>query len=219
MVGTGASDDAKAIPQNGYSIFKVRATRTPVANSAGIMVTPSSGDEINILLGQNKLQYDGTLSFEPFLTSQVQLGAGDTDTGAGDDSQGAGGSAELFTITIPANARDSGDVVVFIPVLGGNELVWQCDETVIVEAWANWQPIFHFECYGRFAFPYRHNDPEHDYQYMSPYPTAWPRCLSFANYFETYIANYGNFDSMEGRTQFPISAEIVNDLEACLNLI
>jgi hypothetical protein len=203
----------KPIPQSGYCIFKVRATRLPVANSAGVMVTPSSGDEINIILGQNRLQYDNTLSFAPFLTNQVQIGAGETGAGAGENSQGAGGSAELFTIQIPANARDSGDVEVFIPVLGGNELVWQCDEMVIVEAWANWQPIFFAGIYGYYE--------NYDTSLASLDATAFQYCVAFANQFQLWQANLISYNeyTTPSRTQFPMSVEIYNDLEACLNLI
>jgi hypothetical protein len=205
----------KPIPQNGYCIFKVRATRMPVANSAGKMITPSSGDEINIVLGQNKLQPDGTLKFAPFLTGQQDIGAGDAGTGAGDGGAGAGGAAGLSTITIPADARDSGDVEVFIPVLGGNELVWQCDEMVIVEAWANWQPVFFAPIYG-----YYENE---DTSLASFDATAFQYCSAFSNWFVTWLSNntgYGGYGGLPAtRTQFPMGVEIFNDLEACLNLI
>jgi hypothetical protein len=103
----------KPVPQNGYCIFKVRATRLPIMNSAGISVTPSSGDEIVVTLGQNKLQESGNTVFTPFYTEN---------------------GLDIFTVTIPADARDSGDIDVFWPVLGGNELVWQCGQGSIANA-------------------------------------------------------------------------------------
>ena len=204
----------KPVPQSGYCIFKVRATRMPVQNSAGISVTPSSGDEINVMLGQNLLQQDNTLSFAPFIQDIISPGAGDTGTGAGDTDMGAGGSGQPAMITIPADARDSGDVDVFIPVLAGNELVWQCDDDVIVEAWANWQPIFFSALYGLYR-------PNGDGGYIPAFDaTAFQYCLAFSNWFSTSASNY----SIEGtsdqtRVQFPPSIEIYNDLEACLGLI
>jgi hypothetical protein len=209
----------KPIPQNGYCIFKIRATRLPVANSAGISVTPESGDEIKIMVGQNRLQYDGTLSFAPFVQTNPGPGAGDPGTGAGDPSTGAGGSVTPYTITIPANARDSGDVEVFWPVLSGNELAYQSGEKIILEVWANWQPIFFSSMYGI-----------REYQnsifglFIMPFDaTAFKACLAFANLYDTAESNYpvGNsfYSNPPSRCQFPMSVEIYDDLEACLNLI
>jgi hypothetical protein len=201
---------SKPVPQSGYCIFKVRATRLPVQNGAGISVTPATGDEINILLGQNILQPDGTLSFSPFMNLNAGPGAGDdTGPGAGDTGTGVGGSGTPATLTIPATARDTGDVDVFIPVLSGNELVWQSDDDVIVEAWANWQPIF-------FSAQYGTNSP-----YATFDATAFQYCLAFANQFDPYFSNFPGYGpySPEPKVKFPPSVEIFDDLEACLNLI
>lgn len=212
----------KPIPQNGYCIFKVRATRRPVANAAGILVTPSNGEEINITLGQNKLQFDGTWIFEPFFDVNGGPGAGDSSTGANDDQTGAGGSGTPFTITIPANARDSGDVEVFIPVLFGNPLVWQGGDDVIVEAWANWQPIFFGEQYAFGAY----FNSFLSFRPAVPSPMTFQYCLAFYNRFDYSVSNnpeiYGDsgFGGVAAsRVQFPMSVEIYNDLMACLNLI
>jgi hypothetical protein len=206
------------IPQNGYCIFKIRATRLPVQNSAGISVTPEGGDEIKIMVGQNRLQYDGTLSFAPFIQLDPGPGAGDTGTGAGDDSTGAGGSGTPYIITIPANARDSGDVEVFWPVLAGNELVYQCSDQIILEAWANWQPKFFAYCYNLLfavgAFE--------GVAYQLAMPTAYNYCLKFTNLFDPSYANYSppeTYPYVGQPVQFPMSVEIYDDLEACLNLI
>jgi len=212
----------KPIPQNGYCIFKVRATRMPVQNSAGISITPSSGAEINVILGQNRLAPDNTLSFAPFMDDIISPGAGDTGTGAGDTDMGAGGSGQPAMLTIPANSRDSGDVDVFIPVLGGNELVWQCDDDVIVEAWANWQPVFFATGYG-FTSYYINMEISYDVDFN---PTAFQFCLAFTNFFDPNQNNtpdwYGTDvygDNAATHVQFPPSIEIYKDLEACLSLI
>ena len=198
----------KPVPQSGYCIFKVRATRMPVQNSAGISITPASGAEINVMLGQNRLAADNTLSFAPFMDDIISPGAGDTGTGAGDTDMGAGGSGQPAMITIPANARDTGDMDVFIPVLAGNELVWQCDDDVIVEAWANWQPIFFSSQYGTTS------------PYSAFVATAFQYCLEFANRFDLRISNYPVFsEASRAKVQFPPSIEIYKDLEACLSLI
>ena len=213
-----SQDAAKPVPQSGYCIFKVRATRLPAANNAGINVTPTSGNEISIVLGQNKLQLDGTLLFAPFLTNlQQPAGAGDPATGAGDGG-GAGGTGEPFNLVIPANARDTGDVEVFIPVLGGNELVWQSDDDVIVEAWANWQPMFNFGYFARF--PFIHADMP-VYQYVDQSAVAYQFALSFTNFYDSAESNiHADLGSNPTEhVQFPLSVEIFNDLTACLNLI
>ena len=121
---------------------------------------------------------------------------------------GAGGSGQPAMITIPANARDTGDMDVFIPVLAGNELVWQCDDDVIVEAWANWQPIFFSSQYGTTS------------PYSAFVATAFQYCLEFANRFDLRISNYPVFsEASRAKVQFPPSIEIYKDLEACLSLI
>lgn len=118
--GSNSTLPNQPVPQNGYVIYKVRATRLPVTDSLGLATTPTNGQEIVVTLGQNRMQLDGTLAFVPFLGGAAQAGAGD-DFGGG---AGGFGGAPL-TITIAATARDSGDVDVWIPVLGGNELVFR----------------------------------------------------------------------------------------------
>ena len=193
---------SKPIAQNGYCIFKLRATRLPVQNSHGFSVTPSSGpSDIVVKVGQNILQPDNTLVFTPLKTS---------------------GGAD-YTITIPMASRDSGDVEVYWPVLGGNELVYQCDEGVILEAWANWQPIFfnhglglYFDLYGSLT-----------QGLANPIPTQFTYALGFVNRYFPYWSGYPirdsslstDFNLNVAAVQYPISVEIYNDLEAVLNLI
>ena len=189
----------KPVPQSGYCIFKVRVTRLPANNMAGISVTPSSGNEIVVTIGQNKLQEDGTLVFTPFYTEN---------------------GLDVFTVTIPANAGDSGDVDVFWPVLVGNEIVWHCDSTVIVEAWANWQPIWFAGIYGFYYWIFGNN---WNGLLGNGLPTSYQNCLAFKNSFSKYYANYSAISPMgytpETTVQFPLDKAIYNDLETCLNLI
>lgn len=180
----------KPVPQNGYCIFKLRATRLPVTNSAGKSVTPSSGSEIVVTIGQNKLQLDNTLVFTPMLK---------------DDG------ITPFTVTIPAIDRDSGDVAVFWPVLSGNEIVYQCSVQVIMDAWVNWQPIFFNSVFAGGPDPYNLGGGLQ----VAPDALAFHYALGFTNYFNKTHANYPN-DSKPIIVQFPISAEIYNDLWECL---
>ena len=181
--------DNKPIPQSGYSIFKIRATRLPQDNGHGIDQTPSSGSALTITVGQNILQPDGSLVFTPFLQSD---------------------GVTPFTVLIPSNARDSGDVEVFWPVLSGNEIVWQCPTQIIFESWVNFQPIFWNTAYAlpwiNFSNPYSVMNLEY--------------CLNFQNYFNVADANYPvPYENTSSSVQFPLSAEIYNDLQSALNLI
>ena len=147
--GTGGQ---KPIPQNGYCVFKLRATRKPEPQSGDgrIRIVPSSGAALTVTVGQWKNngstatlnRSNPNLTFVPF--------------------KAADGVSDLI-LTIPADARDSGDVDCFIPVLSGNEIVYQCTERVMVEAWVNFQPVFFNPLYGSVpvaadtvAIPYTH---------------------------------------------------------------
>lgn len=216
----------KPVPQNGHCLYKLRATRLPVDNGHGIAITPSSGDEIVAYLGTNKLQPDNTLLFIALGASDPGgLGAGDTGFGSGDDGMGAGGPPEFvypFKITIPASARDSGDVAVFWPVLGGTELVYKCVGDIILEAWANWQPIFFNNVFGIGYDPV--NITQHG---AAPAATAFQYAMNFANYYDKSLSNYPPDYFSVGfspgylplSVQYPLSIELYNDLMALLNLL
>lgn len=187
----------KPIPQNGYCIWKIRATR-PIEQVNGYGVTPESGAAITATIGQNKVQGDGSLLFMPLYQPD--------------------GMTPL-TITIPEDARDSGDVAVFIPVLSATELVWQCDSTIVFEAWGNWQPIWFSEYMGIFQ-----GEELNDWQ-TSPLENlfgaqAWAQALAFSNFF--YIG-YANYPPLVGNAtttvQFPLFAGLYNDLETVLDLM
>ena len=186
----------KPIPQSGYCIFKVRATRLPTDNGYGIAVTPGSGAALTVTVGQNVLA-GGVLTFTPF-----KLDDGVTN----------------LTVTIPADGRDSGDVKVFIPVLSGNELVYQCSAQVIFEAWANWQPIFFNNIYGNGQFPI-----DTQYYVNSPVPTVFQYALNFANDFNItrmgWPQKYAQGGAYGSEVQFPLFRELYDDLVALLKLL
>lgn len=155
---------SKPVPQMGYSIFCLRATLLPVLNASGISAVPMSGPALTITIGQNIFNAGAnTLTFTP-----LKLADGTTN----------------LTVTIPATARDSDDVPVFIPVLGGNELVWQCDSQVMLEAWANWQPIFFNTMFGTGQAPF-----DTSYPINQPLPTAFQYALAFLN--QTDVSRFG----------------------------
>lgn len=187
---------SKPIPQSGYSIFKIRARRKPLANAAGIEVIPATGGTITVTVGQNKLNPEtNILTFVPFLQSDGMT---------------------PFTVTIEATAADSGFVDVFWPVLAGNEVVWQCDTPILFDCWANWQPIWFTPAY---AVAYQINlgfSPG-----SNPYAAMFfSGCLAFGNSFDysvSLLAPPPNFICTP--VVFPFSKEIYNELESCLNLI
>ena len=189
----------KHIPQAGYSIFKVRATRLPVPNGAGISVTPTTGAAITATVGQNRLQMDGSLLFTPLLDA----------------------ASNPITVTIPLNQRDSGDVTVFWPVLAGTELVYQCASQIIFEAWVDFQPVFFNLIYGiESGTESPADDPT-----LQNVATVFQYCMGFANKFSPVLAGYpelflpGGADKAYPVVHFPPSAEIYNDLWNLLNLI
>jgi len=191
----------KMIPQSGYCIFKLRARRLPVANADGRTVTPASGADVVITVGQNKLQADGSLKFIPFFQAN---------------------GVTPFTLTIPAAARDTGDVAVFWPVLSGNEIVYQAAAQVILEAWANWQPIFHAGTYSIGGL----NTPAQNFggNVATIAPTAFQPALGLVNWFPINLANYPDNNPGGGgwaatRFQLPMSVDVYNDLEASLVLL
>jgi hypothetical protein len=160
--GNGDPISAKPIPKMGYCIFSVRATRLPILNPNGISYVPLSGPALTITLGQNIYNAGAnTTTFTP-----LKLADGTTN----------------LTISIPATARDSGDVKVFLPVVGGNELIYQCSAQIMLEAWANFQPIFWNRMYGTGQSPFK-DQPEgsETLLYSQPVPTFFQYALSFRN--------------------------------------
>lgn len=187
----------KSIPQSGYTIFRLRATRLPVVGANGVAITPTAGAAIPIVIGTWQLQVDQSMIFVPF---QDDLG-------------------NPFTVTIPANARDSGDAAVFWPVLSGNQLVYHCTEQIILEAWVDWQPIFHNRMFG-YGFEFFHGSPTGRPQGITLVnePTAFQYALGFENKFDVTYSEYpaGTYPPV---VQYPITAEVYNDLWNLLNLI
>jgi len=188
----------KPIPKSGYCIFSVRATRMAESIGNGINITPTSGNEIVVKIGQ---KISGV--FTPFKS---------------DDG------IEDLTITIPATGRDTGDVKVFIPVLDGNELIWQSDSLVVFEACVNWQPIFFNVAYSRGQFPI---DPQ--YGFNTAEPEIFQHALSFENHFDVTSAGWAfprnRLDEFGSGTQppavvvYPVFRELYDDLVALLKLL
>jgi len=184
---------SKPVPQSGYCIFKVRATRLPVGSP--IAITPTSGAALTITIGQNILAA-GVLTFTPFLNPD----------------------SSNLTITIPADARDSGDVKVFIPVLAGNEIVYQCSTQIIFEAWVNWQPVWFNKMYGMGQFPL-----DIAYSFNAPTPTVFQYALSFVNDFNVTGVGWPKVYPADGANgsavQFPLFRELYDDTVELLKLL
>lgn len=198
----------KPIPQSGYCLFKARATRLPVAGAGGIRVTPPTGAQCTVTLGQNVQNSDGSLTFVPLMSSATGL---------------------QLMLTIPATAGTSDDVPLFIPVLAGNEVVYQCSEQVILEVWANWQPLWFNKVYQLGEYPYA-GDPSVTVQAQWPAVTAFRTALSFVNDFNALLPGwappYYNPDpgsvynlATGSAAVWPLFGELYNDLAALLAVL
>lgn len=230
VIGGGYSN--KPIPQSGYCVFKVRATRLPVLNSAGIALIPATGDMIVITLGQNKL-ITGPPS--PFTPPGGMGGGAFGGMGGVNNAPGMGGmvgtSSLVFTpflnpdltnltITIPAMASSTGDVEVFIVCLAGNEVVWQASEAVKVEVYANFQPIWFNVLYGQAMHPI-----DTTYSINYPYPTVFIYGLAFASNFQITAVGleFENYPltaiEIPPFVTYPIDHNIYSDMMTCLALI
>jgi len=178
----------KPIPPSGYCIFKIKASRMPVDNGSGIYTKPKTGAAITATIGQWKVQIDGSLQFVPLLNG-----------------------SNPYTITIPANAADSGEVDVFWPVLSGNEVTYQCSTQINLEVWANWQPIFFSTLYGEGSL---------NLFGSNPVPTVFRYAMGFKNRFDPSISGYDALirtDWLE--VQYPICLTLYNDLVKLLYAI
>jgi len=224
LITAGAGSEynyPKPVPQSGYSIFKVRATRPAVAGAGSIYAIPAAGAEIVVTLGQNIITNGPPNPFQPPFGMGGGFGMGN---GSGNGMGGQIGQQTLtfvpftnpdgspLTITIPATGSTTGDVSVFIPCVAGNELVWQAASDVRLEAWANWQPIWFNNVYAIGQFPI---NPLYDN--AQSVPTIYPYALSFINSFYKNIFGWPSIGN--GAVQLPWSAEIYNDLIEVLTLI
>ena len=193
---------SKPIPGSGYCIYALRATRLPVLTN-GYSIVPMAGPELPVTVGQWQFNSDNTTTFVPLKNPD----------------------GSTLVLTIPANARDSGDVAVFLPVLGGNELVYQGSAAVQLEAWVNWQPIWFNRMFGRGPFPY-------DARYagsglFGPAPTVFQHAGAFVNAFDVRLPGWNlPAPAPAGYTQttpavavFPLARTLYTDLMALLNLI
>lgn len=229
------SNVSKPVPQSGYCIFKVRATRMPLDPGTGILAVPATGSEIVITLGQNVLKAGPPSPFTapPGMGGPFGFGMGM----GGGANMGMGGqigvSSLVFqpfknpdgsnlTITIPAISSTTGDVAVFIPCIEGNEVVWQGATMVKMEAWANWQPIFFNNMYAQGQYPF---DVNNIIGTNEDIPIFIPYCFNLLNGFDPTVVGWtlaewpGSSLRIPSRIQWPVDARAYNDLEAMLNLI
>lgn len=169
---------ARPIPPRGYCVFLITVRRQPVANAAGIAVTPSTG------------------------TADLAVKIG-TMIGFSFDS--AGVFEEIQTITVPAGAA-SVTVPVFLPVIDGVPLVYQCAEVVIVLAPVNFQPMMHSSfsaettLIGGVAQTVGYYDGP-----------LWYSPLRTLLFFKAGVINHPIL--------LPLAADVYNDLTAALNLM
>lgn len=191
----------KPIPLRGYCIYRVTARRLPVETvpstptRRSIYLPPTSDlDELKVTIGQWKGTKHTTI-----------------------DTVDKGTFEALGTITIPEGELEAG-IDVFLPVIWGAPLVYQCSEEVRVEALVNWQPIFHSMQYARPSPPVTDDvsgESEILRHVIDPSATYFRQALKHQNF-------GGQMDwDVDGPNyvRFPNSAAAYNDLESVLNLL
>ena len=107
--------DLRPIPLLGYCVYSLTIARQPVDNGSGVLLDPSTGTSaLNVNVG-------------------VMQGFGWETSGTFQNIQ---------TITIPAG-QSSITTDVFLPVLSGTPLAYQCAEQVRIRPSVNFQPMMH----------------------------------------------------------------------------
>jgi len=118
----------------------------------------------------------------------------------------------LTTVTIPHGALEARATVAW-PVLHGVPIAYQATDAVRCEVVACFQPIFHNRQYSGAMIQYNSGEYINDLDYAG---LAMVNFFRFPNYFE---GDPGGFGGVASYTQFPLSAQPVNDFVALLNLL
>lgn len=175
----GAEDvtDTNPVPLYGYCVQRITLGRQPQPNAAGVALAPSAGTaDLPVKIGYLK--------------------------GFGFDA--AGTFTELFTATIPAG-KSSVTGTVFLPVLSGTPLAYQCAEIIVPLAAANFQPMLH-STFAPETTPV--NGADYTIGYYDGDPWFQTRALLF--FFQGFNAQ---------PILLPVSAVIYNDLISLLDLL
>lgn len=182
-------DGGEVIPPAGYTIHKLKASRPPVRKGA-IYIAPQSGNPLTVFIGQwknngtNKLiQPDDSLVFTNFLQPD---------------------GTTLVTLTIPAN-KGSDEIDVFIPSFYGAEIVYQCDEPVVVEALVDFQPVFFNKTFN-----------SQNGSFLAYSSTIINQCLRMIDYASSYAKDFTL--NYKGQIQYPLDYNIYKDLAAILSV-
>jgi hypothetical protein len=112
----------------------------------------------------------------------------------------------------------------WLPVIHGQPLVYKSDTPCLVEAWANWQPIWFASAYSFPAQGFYINDENN---YIPNFnPRTFQFCNSFTNFFDPRQTNYPDpygidvyGDSAGTHVQYPLSIALYKDLQNCLSLL
>tara|TARA_R110000868_G_scaffold221_2_gene2113 strand:+ start:1225 stop:4584 length:3360 start_codon:yes stop_codon:yes gene_type:complete len=189
-----ASDTIPFTPENGttppagYTIYKLKASRQP--ENGKIAITPQSGNPLTVYIGQwknngtNKLiEPSDALTFTNFLQPD---------------------GTTLVTLTIPANKSSSDEVDVFISSFYGSEIIYQCDEPVVVEAFADFQPVFFNKTFN-----------SQNGNFLAYLPTIINQCLRMIDYASSYAKDYSL--NYKGQIQYPLDYNIYKDLVSILS--
>tara|TARA_R110000868_G_scaffold245626_7_gene502236 strand:+ start:21212 stop:24577 length:3366 start_codon:yes stop_codon:yes gene_type:complete len=180
----------KTVPPSGYTIYKLKASRKP--ESKIFSIAPQSGSALTVYIGQWKnngtnaiISKNDVLTFVPFLQ--------------------ADGTTPM-SLTIPADKSSSEEMDVFIPSFYGAEIIYQCSESVVVEAFADFQPIFFNKAF---------NSPPTS-NFVAYYSTFIDQCFKLVDY-SSWITEYEPFIRYYNQIQYPLDYSIYKDLVTILS--
>lgn len=166
------------VPQSGYCVYSLTVRRKPVNNLSGVALAPSSG------------------------TAALDVKIGIME-GFGFKTKGT--FTAIQTVTIPAGEASIA-VPVFLPVISGTPLAYQCAEVVTVRALVNFQPMMHSSF---LPVTTKVNGFDYVTGFYNGKPWYQPeRALLF--FFQGFL----NLPIL-----LPIAAVVYNDLESALNLL
>jgi hypothetical protein len=197
--------ELKPIPVRGYVIYSVMVRRWPK------LTVPATDRHPSIYLPPT--------APEDLAALTVKIGQLSGTVHSDFDAVTLGTFQELTEITIPEGELEA-RVNVFWPVLLGAPLIYQCTESVRVEALVNFQPLFHSNQYSQ-ASGVVDADGNLVRSSIDPSATYFANSLKHRNYRGAW-ANYPSptYDAASTYyVHFPPSAAAYNDLIAALNLL
>jgi len=175
---TDTAVDLRPIPLYGYCVYSVTLRRQPVDIGGGILIAPSTG------------------------TSDLSVDIG-LMQGYGWETQGT--FQKIQTVTIPAG-QASISASVFLPVLSGTPIAYQCPEQIEAAIGVNFQPMIHSQ-----------------WSQQTTKIDSADYVIGFYDGLPYYNKDYALLTFVGGDNTkpivLPVSAVVYNDIQALLNLL